>query len=124
MDLLVRGIDRELHKRLKAKAALEGISVSRAVENAIRAWLAMGERSILSEMDANNEAYLRLKPRLLKESKGKYAIFCSGKFSGLANTLDEASKVVKRSGSARALVTKVGEEEPAGGEWLWSSLEL
>ncbi|MGB9806390.1 MAG: hypothetical protein ACP5LN_08625 [Thermoproteota archaeon] len=65
-----------------------------------------------------------MKEKLVKEAKGKYAVFCRGKFVGLAETLTEAGALVRSVGADRALVTKIGEEEPAGGEWLWSSLEL
>ncbi|MDW7977687.1 MAG: hypothetical protein RMH74_02660 [Candidatus Caldarchaeum sp.] len=42
----------------------------------------------------------------------------------MAENLQEAGKLVREACVSKALITKVGEEEPAGGEWLWSSTEL
>jgi hypothetical protein len=75
-------------------------------------------------MDANNAAYSSEKRRLLKEYPGKYVVFCDGAFRGAADGLAGAAEIVRASGRPKALVAKMGEEVPLGGDWLWSSLEL
>jgi len=116
MDIIIRGIDRNLYRRLKSRAALLGYKLSAAVQEAIRVWLEASEKSVETESDANNREYERLKADLLEEHRGRFA--------GVANTLQEAGKIAREAGSRRALIVKLGEEEAAGGEWLWSSIEL
>jgi len=124
MDVILRGVNGDLYRRLKAEAALRGWTVSKAVEEAMGFWLSSADKEMYSEADANNREYVKMKRELLKDHPGEYAVFCLGRFVGLADTLDEAGEVARRNGADRALVTKVGEVKPAGGEWLWSSLEL
>ncbi|KPV62702.1 MAG: hypothetical protein AOA65_1684 [Candidatus Bathyarchaeota archaeon BA1] len=124
MDVIVRNIDGEVYKRLKAEAALRGLTASRAIEEAIKAWLGDKEKAVYDETDVNNDEYLKMKHKLLEDYRGKYVVFCHGKFMGSANCLEEAGKLVLEAGAKKALITKVGANRPAGGEWLWSSLEV
>jgi len=124
MDVLVRGLDPSLYRRLKARAALMGVKVSSAVQEAIDGWLKETEKAIETELDADNEAYERMRGTLQKEHPGKYVVFYSGRFLGPAPTLKEAGSLARRANAKRVVMTKVQGEEPAGGEWLWSSIEL
>jgi len=125
MDVIVRGLDEKLHRKFKSEAALRGISLSKALEEAIRVWLrAENNKAVLEENEANNLAYERMKDQLNTEYRGKFVVFCGGRFLGAADSLEEAGALARRSSSRKALVTKIGERRPAGGEWLWSSLEL
>ncbi|MFQ6129116.1 MAG: hypothetical protein ACE5QW_09480 [Thermoplasmata archaeon] len=51
MDTTIRGLDEETYRKTKAKAALLGLSVGQAVNDALRKWVAESEerptRSIL-----------------------------------------------------------------------------
>ena len=125
MDVIVRGLDEKLHRKFKAEAALKGISLSKALEEAMRTWLRSGnDKAALEENEANNLAYERMKDQLNMEYRGKFVVFCGGRFLGTADSLEEAGALARRSSNKKALVTKIGEKRPAGGEWLWSSLEL
>lgn len=123
MDVIIRNVDAELYKRLKAEAALRGMTVAEAFEESVRTWLQLIQRPVLSDVDVNNEAYMKLKGELVKNYEGKYVVFCDGKFVGAADTLDEAGKLVRQSEARRGLVCKLGVKRPAGGEWLWGSIE-
>ena len=61
MDVIIRGLDRELYRRLKAKAALTGDKVSAAVQDAVRRWLDQSDKVVENESDANNSAYERMR---------------------------------------------------------------
>ena len=124
MDIIVRGVDKELYRRLKSRAALMGYKVSAAIQDAIRRWLEASEKAVETDLDANNDEYENTKASLLEEHMGKYAVFHSGRFVGVASTLSAAGKMAREIGAPRALIVKIGQEEPAGGEWLWSSIEL
>jgi hypothetical protein len=126
MDVIVRGLDEKLHRKFKAEAALKGISLSKALEEAMRTWLRLeGNMVALDENEVNNLAYENMKDQLNNQCRGKYVVFCGGKFLGATNTLEEAGALARNSStSGKALVAKIGEKRPAGGEWLWSSLEL
>jgi len=127
MDVIVRGLDEKLHRKFKAEAALKGISLSKALEEAMKAWLRSENNKVaLDENEANNLAYESMKDQLNSEYRGKYAVFCGGKFLGTTDSLEEAGALARGSSrpAGKALVAKIGEKRPAGGEWLWSSLEL
>jgi len=125
MDVIVRGLDETLHRKFKAEAALRGISQSQALEEAMRVWLHVeNNKSALEENEVNNLAYERMKDQLTKKYRGKFVVFCSGRFLGAADSLEEAGALARASSERKALVSKIGEKRPAGGEWLWSSLEL
>jgi len=82
MDLIIRGIDRNLYRRLKSRAALLGYKLSAAVQEAIRVRLEASEKSVETESDANNREYERLKAYLLEEHRGRFAVFASGLLAG------------------------------------------
>ena len=44
MDTTIRNLDESVYRRLKAKAAMEGISIGAALNQAIKAWLEEGDR--------------------------------------------------------------------------------
>ncbi len=124
MDVIVRGLDRTLYRKLKARAALMGYRVSSALQEAIKSWLEQSEKAVGTEYDANNNEYERMKSSLVENYSGMYAVFHSGKFLGAAPNLKEAGKLGRETGAQKVLMVKVAGEEPAGGEWLWSSIEL
>ena len=125
MDVIIRGLDQDLHRKFKAEAAMRGISLSKALEEAMKVWLRLdNDKPPLDESEINNAAYEKMKDGLRRRHHGKYVVFSAGKFLGAASSPDEAG-ILARTGSGRkALVAKIGERRPAGGEWLWSSLEL
>ncbi|MDG6910639.1 MAG: hypothetical protein JRM99_08595 [Nitrososphaerota archaeon] len=122
MDVLVRNMDPELYRQLKARAAAKGEKISEAIAEA--AEYILSGRGVATEMDANNSAYAASKRRLAKEHPGEYVVFCGGAFRGAAGSLEGAADIVRTSGRPKGLVAKMGEDLPRGGDWLWSSLEL
>lgn len=124
MDVIIRGLNEELYRQLKAKAALHGHKISRALEDAIRIWVEAGNSVVQDEADANNKAYSTMKQDLLRRHPRKYVVFAEGKLLGVANTLEQAGKLARQHTRGRVLLTRLGKELPAGGEWLWSSIEL
>jgi plasmid stability protein len=123
-DVLVRGMDEELYRRLKARAALRGMKISEAMEEAVSRWLRSEQSTVATEMDVNNKRYREMREELLGRWRGKYAVFCRGEFVDVFETLEEAGRACRDRGVERALLTKVGEEESSGGGWLWGSLQL
>jgi len=122
MDVLVRNFDPELYRRLKARAAAKGEKIGEALAEATEYFLSRHEVS--TESDVNNAAYAAAKAELARKYQGKYVVFCGGAFKGDAKDLEGAAALVRAAGRPKALVMKVGEEIPEGGDWLWSSLEL
>jgi plasmid stability protein len=122
MDVLIRNFDPELYRRLKARAAAKGEKIGEALGEATEYLLSKHE--VTTEADANNAAYAAAKRELLRKYAEKYVVFCDGTFRGTADDLEGASKIIRAAGRHSALVMKMGEEIPKGGEWLWSSLEL
>lgn len=58
VDTTIRGLDEKLYRRAKARAAMEGIPVGRAVNEALRRWLASTGRR-------RTRTILELRPRSL-----------------------------------------------------------
>ncbi|MCS7145662.1 MAG: hypothetical protein NZ938_03095, partial [Aigarchaeota archaeon] len=86
MDVIIRRMNPELYRRLKARAPLLGYRVTDAVQEAINLWLREAERPVETELDADNREYERMKPSLLPKHRGRYAGFHSGRFAGVADT--------------------------------------
>lgn len=122
MDVLVRNFDPELYRRLKERAAAKGERIGETLNEATEFFLS--EHEVTTETEANNAAYSSAKGELLRNHMGKYVVFCDGAFAGAVDDLQGAAKIVRATGRPKALVMKMGEEIPYGGDWLWSSLEL
>ena len=58
MDTTIRELDENVYRQAKAKAALKGMSIGRAVNEALRRWLAEGEK-------LGSRSILDLKPEKL-----------------------------------------------------------
>lgn len=125
MDVIIRKIDERLHRRLKAEAAIRGITLSKALEEAIRMWVRSEDQGGQDDLsDANNRAYERMKEELARKYRNKFVVFARERFLGSAGSLEEAGSLARRNNARKALVKRIGETRTAGGEWFWSSLEL
>lgn len=136
--IYLKKVDRRTYRKLKSMAAEKGVPVYEVLNEAIADYVdarqAQGapgapERrrqgsDLSTEMDANNDAYVSEKERLLRDYAGRYVVFFDGAFKGSADGLEGAAKIIRESGRPKALMVKVGEDVPTGGDWLWSSLEL
>ena len=68
MDTTIRELDEDVYRQAKARAALMGISIGRAVNEALRRWLAEGEKSgRQSIMDLKPERFGKGTERLSEE---------------------------------------------------------
>ncbi|MGC8577279.1 MAG: hypothetical protein ACP5LN_08620 [Thermoproteota archaeon] len=58
VDVIIRGVDDDLYRKLKSRAALMGLKVSEALQEAIRTWLDLEQYdAIRTENDENNLEY-------------------------------------------------------------------
>lgn len=69
MDVTIRNLDEKTYKLLKARAALEGITIGTAVTQAIKYWLEEGKprKGSVSLMDMKPEPFDRKNSRLSEE---------------------------------------------------------
>ncbi len=128
--ITVRGVDEDTYRRVKAVAALRGIKVGDAVNEALRLWLsikpeALGAfRSIEEEAALNRKAYEELRAELEEKYRGKYVAFARGRLLGVYDTIREAAEAVEKTGAKHGIVKRVGEEAPRRVELGWSLVEL
>lgn len=115
--VLIKNMDEQLYRMLKAKAALMGISVSEAIQQAISLWLNLTEG-----IYDYNYIVLKTNPEALKAYKeGKYVLACDGEFIGAFDSEKEAIEMGKVHKKCM-LGSKNYEQEV--GEWGWSSIAL
>ena len=57
MDTTIRNIDPFIYKKLKTKAALEGISIGEAVTMAVSEWLGVSKKKKRSIIDIKSEHF-------------------------------------------------------------------
>ncbi|MEM1849197.1 MAG: hypothetical protein QXH70_08715, partial [Thermofilaceae archaeon] len=72
----VRGLDEELYRRVKAVAALRGIRVKDAFEEALRLWLSVKPEfhalaeEVEREAELNRRAFEKLREELVRSHEG------------------------------------------------------
>ncbi|ALL01993.1 hypothetical protein Pyrde_1950 [Pyrodictium delaneyi] len=123
---MLKKISPEKVRLLKAEAARRGLSPSEAVEEAIELWLRRS--SVVEDSTADDEAWERLRPRLLREARGMYVVIAEGRLVGVYASLEEAARVLRElrhRGLRRAVLVRPGVDDEAGGEgeWLGGALE-
>lgn len=127
MTLVIKKADEKLVREFKAEAVRRGLSLSEAFEEAVRYWLSMKNKLILSDTDLNNMVYESIEKELKKHT-GKYAVIAEGKLIGLFNSIEEVSKAFKeaRHPIKRSIVIRIGYDDKVLGEleWLGGSIEL
>lgn len=123
--MVIKKIDKRKLREFKAEAIRRGLTLSQAIEEAIELWLS--SRFLLSDMEANNLAYVRFK-RDLEKYEGKYVVFALGRFIGAFEKLDDIAKALKdlKPKPKHAIVLKVGYDRKVEGEleWWGGSIEL
>lgn len=124
MTLVIKKIDERKLREFKAEAVRRGLTLSRALEEAIELWLS--QKPAWSEADANNAAYAREKGKFLKEHAGKYAVFAHGRFIGVYSTLEGVISALRALDERprHAVVTKIGEDASRVLEWWGGSISL
>ena len=120
-NIVVKGVDEEIYRKVKAKASLLGIRVSDAVNMALKAWV----EDFFDEQEENRRV-ARAFIEKNKHLKGKYLVVAKGKVMGVYDTLDEAIVVLRKlwnEGVRKAILTEIGEEKEVL-EWGGGSFEL
>ncbi len=126
LTLTLKRVSPEKVRLLKAEAARRGLTPSQAVEEAIDLWLRSAP--LLEDVDLDDAAWRRLRERLSREARGKYAVIAGGRLVGVYNTLEEAAEALRelrRRGLRRAVLVRPGIDDAATGEgeWLGGSLD-
>ncbi|MEM4455084.1 MAG: hypothetical protein QXT28_10260 [Thermofilaceae archaeon] len=121
---MVKKVDEKKLREFKAEAIRRGLTLSRALEEAIELWLS--QKPAWTEPDANNAAYAREKQKLLKEHRGKYAVFARGQLIGVHASLNEVIAALRKleERPRHALVAKIGEDVAEVLEWWGGSTSL
>ena len=122
MTLVARNIDKNLYNLFKAEVIKRGLTISKALEEAMRLWLIHKSLNIDLEAEQNFRAYEKMEKKLLKRYKGKYVVIALGEFKGAFNTLEEAAQLIRQLNIKHAVVTKLGEEKKVTGEWWGGSI--
>jgi len=122
VTLVARNIDKNLYNLFKAEVIKRGLTISKALEEAMRLWLIHKSLNIDLEAEQNFRAYEKMEKKLLKRYKGKYVVIALGEFKGAFNTLEEAAQLIRQLNIKHAVVTKLGEEKKVTGEWWGGSI--
>jgi len=127
----VRGLDEELYRRVKAVAALRGIRVRDAFEEALRLWLSIKPEvlreleDVEREAELNRRAFEGARERLLAEHEGRYAAFAGGRLLWVFDSLEEAAEAVEAFGAKHGVIERlIREVEKREVELGWSLVEL
>ncbi|MEM4870487.1 MAG: hypothetical protein QW518_04830 [Thermofilaceae archaeon] len=128
----VRGLDEELYRRVKAVAALRGIRVKDAFEEALRLWLSVKPEfhalaeEVEREAELNRRAFEKLREELVRSHEGFYAAFAGGKLLGVFPTLEEAAAAIENVGASQGVIEQLSAARRgrAEVELGWSLVEL
>ncbi|MHA1305359.1 MAG: hypothetical protein ACTSQE_13585 [Candidatus Heimdallarchaeaceae archaeon] len=97
MSVLIKNVKKELYARFKAKAAMKGLKLNEAFEEAMAKWI--NEDSPQTEDDKdralNNATLRRLRPELLKEHENEWVVISSGNLVGIYPDRKTALEAVK-----------------------------
>ena len=81
--ILVRGVDEEAYRRAKSAAALRGVSVGKAVSEALEEWAKGSGTVVLDEEVRADRAFVRRSWSKLKVHRGKVGVVHGGKLAGV-----------------------------------------
>ena len=87
-DVLIRNVDDSVYRRAKAVAASKGITLGKAVDEALAIWTKETENSeLVSEVDANIKFVRSNWERIFKSKKGKVVVVAAGRLQGVFSQL-------------------------------------
>ena len=116
--VLIKNMDEQLYRMLKARAALLGISVSEAIQQAISLWLNFTEG-----IGDYNYVVLKTNPEAIKaHNEGKYVLACDGEYIGAFDSEKEA--VEKGKGHKKCMIGSKNYNKQGIGDRGWSSIAL
>ncbi len=122
-DVMIKGVDAEAYRRAKAIAALEGISMGRAVSEALARWTeGEAEVAMAREHQTNLELVRRRWKEEFEPHRGKAVVVSLGRLQGVFESYDRACKFASRF---RLALTFVVDGRPAQREiFLGPDLEI
>jgi len=109
-NILVRGVDLDAYRRVKAAAALKGIPLGMAVSEALVSWAKDEGDAILEAAVRANVALARSSWGKLRAKRGKAVVIAEGRLQGVFNTYEEARAFSSRF---KVALTFVVEEPPS-----------
>jgi len=114
--ITIEGVDRELYRKIKAYAALEGRSIGSIVNEALRMWLKSREHPLYEKWrrikESREKNYKWLKENyeeLRTKHKGMYVAVSEGKLIGVYKDFETAAKAVEKLRPEEATIIKIGE---------------
>ncbi len=89
-DVLIRGVDEQLYRRAKARAALRGLSLGKAVSDALKIWTEEEAGDESEEELLRNIEFAKSEWTKLKRHSGKAVVISAGKLQGVFKSYQEA----------------------------------
>lgn len=123
MPLVLKKVREEKIRELKAEAARRGISLSKAVEEAIELWLRFSKAQIVEDSVVDDVVWEEAREELERKFKGKYVVIFDGKIQGVFDTIEQVAAFLREKKPRRAIVVRPGIDRRVEGEWLGGSLE-
>jgi len=116
--VLIKNMDENIYRMLKAKAAMLGISVSDAIQQAISLWL-----NVTDSISDQNYAILKTNQEAVKAfNEGNYVLVCDGRYVGSFD--DEKKALEKAKEYEKCMISNKNYPRQDIGEWGWTSIAL
>lgn len=110
-DVLIKGVDEKTYHRAKAAAALKGVSMGKAVSEALGRWVEERRAAEQEESYLLDVEFVRRHWKKLEAHRGKSVVVSAGKLQGVFDTYEEACKF--SSSRFNVAMTFVVERPPA-----------
>jgi len=126
MPLVIRGLDENTKRWIRAEAVKRGLKLSQAVKEAFQLWQTYNpETPAVSEMEANNASYNALRQELDKFA-GRAVLIAKGKLLGIYDAPRSAALDLrtKAPDAHQAIITIINKDQREELEWLGGSLNL
>jgi hypothetical protein len=128
--IAVKNVDEKVYRRVKALASLKGRTVGEEINDAPALWLSLRTKidtlykwdDLEEQAAANNRAFEKLRPALMADHPGEFAVISSGKLAGVFKEKEEAYREASRSGGSQSIVARLTEGRRVV-ELGWSLLE-
>ncbi len=129
--IAVKKVDEKLYKRAKALASLRGETLGEAVNEALAMWLSQRTTPDLldkweeleKQAKVNNDAFVRMRPELMRKHRGEYAVIKGGKLVGSYTTSEDAFRAAANREGVQTVVAHLVDVPPRAVELGWSLME-
>jgi len=123
LPLVLKKVGEDKVRALKAEAARRGISLSKAVEEAIELWLRLSNSQIVESSVVDDMVWEKAREELEEKFRGRYVVIFDGKIQGVFDSLEQVARFLREKKPRRAIVVRPGVDGRVEGEWLGGSLE-